>query len=132
MEVRFSEALPLEKAIKSGAPPGPPLIIVPSQTETPQVESVNAKILKSAAEAEKNPQARDDETVVDLVEKTTELLSAFDRELKYEVKSDAGVVQIQVIDSRDGRVVRKIPADEVIKFIEHLKSQIDDRIDLLA
>jgi uncharacterized FlaG/YvyC family protein len=45
---------------------------------------------------------------------------------------DAGVVQIQVIDARDGRVVRKIPADEVVKFIEGLREQLDDHMDVWA
>jgi uncharacterized FlaG/YvyC family protein len=70
--------------------------------------------------------------VTELVKRSAELLSTFDRELKYEVKDDAGVVQIQVIDPRDGRVVRKIPADEVIKFLKHMKEQIDDRVNVLA
>jgi uncharacterized FlaG/YvyC family protein len=63
---------------------------------------------------------------------TAELLSVFDRKLKYEVLEDAGVVQIQVIDVKDGRIVRKIPADEVIKFIRAMKEKIDDRVDVLA
>ncbi|MDR1622665.1 MAG: flagellar protein FlaG [Synergistaceae bacterium] len=64
--------------------------------------------------------------------RTVELLSIFGRELKYEVMEDAGVVQIQVIDAADGRVIRKIPADEVIKLIEAMKEKIDDRVDVLA
>jgi uncharacterized FlaG/YvyC family protein len=63
---------------------------------------------------------------------TAELLSIFDRELKYEVLEDAGVVQIQVIDANDGRIVRKIPADEVIKLILAMKEKLDDRVDVLA
>jgi uncharacterized FlaG/YvyC family protein len=66
------------------------------------------------------------------MDQTAELLSRFDRELKYEVMEDAGVVQIQVIDARDGRVVRKIPADEVVKFIEGLREQLDDHMDVWA
>jgi uncharacterized FlaG/YvyC family protein len=72
------------------------------------------------------------ELLVALMDQTAELLSRFDRELKYEVLEEAGVVQIQVIDARDGRVVRKIPADEVIKFIEGLREQLDDRMDVWA
>jgi uncharacterized FlaG/YvyC family protein len=63
---------------------------------------------------------------------TVELISLFDRRLKYEVLEDAGIVQIQVIDANDGRVVRKIPADEVIKFIQAVKEKMDDRVDVLA
>jgi uncharacterized FlaG/YvyC family protein len=66
------------------------------------------------------------ELLVALMDQTAELLSRFDRKLKYEVLEDAGTVQIQVIDVRDGRVVRKIPADEVVKFIESLREQLDN------
>ncbi|MDR1379660.1 MAG: hypothetical protein LBJ36_11520 [Synergistaceae bacterium] len=45
-------------------------------------------------------------------------------------------MQLQVIDARDGRVARKVPADEVIKFIqamkEKLKAKLDDRVDVWA
>jgi uncharacterized FlaG/YvyC family protein len=74
----------------------------------------------------------DKESQKKALSQTVELLSIFDRELKYEVLEDAGVVQIQVIDANDGRVVRKIPADEVIKFIQAMKEKIDDRVDVLA
>jgi uncharacterized FlaG/YvyC family protein len=74
----------------------------------------------------------DKETRQKTLSQTVELLSLFDRKLKYEVLEDVGVVQIQVIDSRDGRVVRKVPADEVIKFIQAMKEKIDDRVDVLA
>jgi uncharacterized FlaG/YvyC family protein len=74
----------------------------------------------------------DQESQKQALSQTVELLSIFDRELKYEVLEDAGVVQIQVIDANDGRIVRKIPADEVIKFILAMKEKIDDRVDVLA
>ncbi|MDR2137797.1 MAG: flagellar protein FlaG [Synergistaceae bacterium] len=62
--------------------------------------------------------------------KAPEEKAAFDRELKFEVREEAGVVQLQVIDARDGRVVRKVPADEVLKFIETMKKKIYDRVDV--
>jgi uncharacterized FlaG/YvyC family protein len=74
----------------------------------------------------------DKESKKKALSQTVELLSTFDRKLKYEVLEDAGVVQIQVIDANDGRIVRKIPADEVIKFIKSMKNKIDDRVDVLA
>ncbi|MDR1874666.1 MAG: flagellar protein FlaG [Synergistaceae bacterium] len=66
----------------------------------------------------------------DLMRKTAELFSAFDRELRYEILEEAGVVQIHVIDVRDGHVVRKIPADEMIAFIEFIREQASDRLDI--
>jgi uncharacterized FlaG/YvyC family protein len=81
------------------------------------------------AEAVSEP---DKESQKQALSRTAELLSIFGRELKYEVLEDAGVVQIQVIDAADGRIVRKIPADEVIKFILAMKEKVDDRVDVLA
>jgi len=150
MEVKNLKALPLEKAARNGIPPS--FIVVPNQVEKPQpADSVKiarftklnklakpAKPTKNAAEAEvKNLSAFgvfgvfDREMLEDLADKMAKLLSAFDRELKYEMKVEADVVQVQVIDSHDGdkKVIRKIPVDEVIKFIEYLKTQIDDRVD---
>ena len=130
MEVKFLEALPLEKAVRSGfSPSGDKALItvVPNRPET----SSRPEII-DGIEAENYAASFSRETVMELVKHTSEILSTFDRELKYEVKDDAGVVQIQVIDSRDGRIVRKIPADEVIKIIEQLKNQLDDRVDVWA
>ena len=105
-----------------------------AKAETP-VTAETAKNAKSAQNIDKAAESgfpQDRQTVSKLVKQTSELMSAFDRQLKYEMKDEAGVVQIQVIDSRDGRVVRKIPADEVIKFLEQIKTQVDDRVDVLA
>ena len=68
----------------------------------------------------------------ELLERTVYLMEAFDRSVKYELKEDAGVYQLQVIDMSDGRVVRKIPPDEVLRILEHLKEQLDDHVDVLA
>jgi uncharacterized FlaG/YvyC family protein len=86
-------------------------------------------VFRSETETETQKQARP---------QTAEPLFVFDRELKYEVLEDVGLVQVQVIDVNDGRVVRKIPTDEVIKFIRVIKTmkekkaKIDDRVDVLA
>lgn len=70
--------------------------------------------------------------VQDIMRRTSELVSALDRNLKFEVIDDAGVVQIQVIDSTDGRVVRKIPSDEVLKLVAHIKEKMSERVDVKA
>jgi len=150
IKIKNSKALPLENAARSDVPLS--FIVVPNRVEKPQsAEFVKiarftelnklakpAQPTKSAAEAEvKNLSAFgvfgvfDREMLEDLADKTAKLLSAFDRELKYEMKVKADVVQVQVIDSHDGdkKVIRKIPVDEVIKLIEYLKAQIDDRVD---
>ena len=96
---------------------------------SPQPETV---FVEAPQDVEPEAAEFDKKTVADLMERTADLLTTFDRDLKYEVLEDAVVVQIQVIDPRDGRIVRKIPADEVIRLIEAMKSKIDDRVDVWA
>ncbi|MDR1875218.1 MAG: flagellar protein FlaG, partial [Synergistaceae bacterium] len=52
-----------------------------------------------AQEAGQNP-----ETQREVLTRTSELVSMLDIDLKFEVHEDAGIVQIQVIDTADGRV----------------------------
>ena len=68
----------------------------------------------------------------DVLKRTADLLSVGDRGLKFEMVEDADMYQLQVIDMSDGRVVRKIPPDEVMELITHLKEQISDHVDVLA
>jgi uncharacterized FlaG/YvyC family protein len=104
---------------------------VQSKIETPLPSS--AGVVKGPGdEAKAEVEAYGRETLSQLMEKAADLLSLFDRELKYEILEEAGVVQVQVIDARDGRVVRKVPSDEVVKFIEALRNKIDDRVDVWA
>jgi uncharacterized FlaG/YvyC family protein len=132
MEVRLSEALSLEKAVQGGmVGSNVPRAGKPSITVVPSRASQQTDGAQDADEAQ-NPWGFGRETVKELVKRSSELLSAFDRQLKYELKEDAGIVQVQVIDPSDGRVVRKIPADEVIKFIERMRDESDDRVDVWA
>jgi uncharacterized FlaG/YvyC family protein len=128
MEVRLlspREPVSFEQT-RSGTPPG--AAAAPAKTDAaPPLDTPKAKIAETEDET-----VFDRETVTELTERTAELLSIFDRELKYEVLEEAGVVQIQVIDARDGRVVRKVPADEVVRFVEAMKKKIDDRVDVRA
>ena len=44
------------------------------------------------------------------------------RHLQYEVIEDAAVVQVSVINTEDGTVVRKVPPDNVVGFIRKFRS----------
>jgi len=63
---------------------------------------------------------------------TTEFLLMLGREVRYEVLENVRVVQFEVLDASDGKVVRKVPTDEVIRFLELMKERIDGRVDILA
>jgi flagellar protein FlaG len=66
------------------------------------------------------------------MKRTSELVSMLDRDLKFEVHDDSGIVQIQVIDTTDGRVIRKIPADEVLKLVASIREKMSERVDVKA
>jgi uncharacterized FlaG/YvyC family protein len=132
MEVRVSEATRAENTLSALSlreiiPVG--VLSVKSRPETILPSPIEAA---TVLEAEKTDAAYDNQTLSQMMEQTADLLSKFNRELKYEVLEDAGVVQIQVIDSSDGRVIRKVPADEVIKFLEAVREKIDDHLDVRA
>ncbi len=44
------------------------------------------------------------------------------RHLQYEVIEDAAIVQVSVINSEDGTVIRKVPPDEVVGFVKRFKA----------
>ena len=71
----------------------------------------------------------------DVLSRAADLLSIGDRGLKFEMVEDADLYQMQVVDMTDGRVVRKVPPDEIMKMITQLKEQISDlsdRVDVFA
>ena len=78
--------------------------------------------------------ALDRDTMRSVLEKTTDLVSTIapERHLKYEVREEAGLMQVQVIDSKDGRVVRKIPADEIVNLIAHIQETLNKSLDVKA
>ena len=127
MEARVSEATRAENTRSAlslrGLVPGGILAAARSRPETLLPSPIEAA---KTTEVETADAAFDNQTLSQAMEQTSDLLSMFDRELKYEVLEDAGVVQLQVIDSSDGTVVRKVPADEVIKFLETVKKKIND------
>ena len=66
-----------------------------------------------------------------------EALGPSNRHLKYEVIDEAGLVQVQVIDTADGNIVRKISADEIVNLISRIRETLiretlNERLDVVA
>ena len=100
-----------------------------SVTKPSQNVDVESKKVREPANQEDIEQK---DVLRDVLKRTADLLSIGDRGLKFEMIEDADMYQLQVIDMSDGRVVRKIPPDEVLKIINHLKEQINDSVDVFA
>ena len=50
--------------------------------------------------------------------------------LRYEVIEDAALVQVTVINSEDGTIVRKYPPDKVIEFARSFKKARKSKLDM--
>jgi len=68
----------------------------------------------------------------DAVEQANNLSMVFDRTLKFEYCQDADIYQVSVIDTSKDEVVRKIPPDEVVRFIESIKDLFGAMLDVQA
>jgi uncharacterized FlaG/YvyC family protein len=102
---------------------------VASKPQTPQPATAGAEVREVA---KGNMSEHDKESQKELLEQTTSLLRAFDRSLKYDVIEEAGILQIKVLDSRDGSVVRKIPADEVVKLVTQIRKKLIGKVQVEA
>jgi len=58
--------------------------------------------------------------LLNALQRIDKMAQVFGRHLRFEVKRDAGLVQVQVVDTSDGKIVRKIPPDEVVRMVERV------------
>lgn len=73
-----------------------------------------------------------EERLKDAVEQANSLSVMFDRSLKFEYRQEADIYQVSVIDTSKDEVVRKIPPDEVVRFIESIKDLFGAMLDVQA
>lgn len=73
-----------------------------------------------------------EERLKDAVEHANSLSVMFDRSLKFEYRQEADIYQVSVIDTSKDEVVRKIPPDEVVRFIESIKDLFGAMLDVQA
>ena len=88
--------------------------------------------VKVKAEEDKSALTKDE--LKEVLDKTLEVVDMLNprRHLKYEVIDDADMVQVQVVNTDDGSVVRKIPSDEIVKLVEQIKNMLADRFEVEA
>ena len=93
-----------------------------------------AASLVVAAKAEEEQLALTKDELKEVLDKTLEVVDLLSprRHLEYEVIDDADMVQVQVVNTDDGSVVRKIPSDDIVKLVEQIKSMLADRFEIEA
>ncbi len=63
----------------------------------------------------------------DILEKSAEM-----RHLEYEIIEDAKMIQIRVINTKSGEIIRKIPQDKVVNLVRKIRQNKDKRLDVKA
>ena len=87
---------------------------------------------KPAPQGEFNSKKVSEEELKDAVHQANVLSEAFDRSLKFEYHREADIFQVSVIDTSKDEVVRKIPPDEIVRFVEHIKGLFGAMLDVTA
>ena len=75
----------------------------------------------SAAQGEKEPQNFTREDLDKLIEDAEKQLEKHDVKLKFNILEEDDTVQVEIVDP-DGKTIRKIPDDDLIKLSQSLKN----------
>lgn len=73
------------------------------------------------AEAVNPGKTLDDRAAFELVDKIKEFMKSRSVELKFKLHEDTGDLQVEVLDSRNEKVIREIPPDELFRLSEFLE-----------
>ncbi|QGY41315.1 flagellar biosynthesis protein FlaG [Pseudodesulfovibrio cashew] len=76
---------------------------------------------QDSSKSDKQSQQFSKEQMNDLVKETQELLENNDVKLKFNVLEENDTVQVEIIDG-EGKVIRKIPGDDLLKLSKSLKN----------
>ena len=104
---------------------------------TTRADSVT-QVLKAVSEQTsrnflKNDELRKDETQMErLLDQAEKMANVFGRNLKFRYRKEADVYQVEVIDAQSDEIVRKIPSDEMVRFIEHINEMLGALFDTQA
>lgn len=76
---------------------------------------------QSSAQGEKNSPNFSKEDLTKLVEETEKQLDKNDVKLKFNVLEENDTVQVEIVDA-EGKTIRKIPGDDLLKLSKSLKN----------
>ena len=79
-------------------------------------ESFKAKLEAQAKVTESTDNEQADKARAEMLDRAGEM-----RHLKYEIIDEAAIVQVSVINTGDGTVVRKFPPDKVVGLVKHIR-----------
>jgi uncharacterized FlaG/YvyC family protein len=86
----------------------------------------------SVQSVKKNDAQRDGVQMEHLLDQAEKMVKVFGRNLKFRYRKEADVYQVEVIDAESKEVVRKIPSDEMVRFIENINEMLGALFDTKA
>ena len=89
---------------------------------TSENREIAEKIARQEAENNSFNENRAKENQKKILKKASEM-----RHLKYEVIEDADIVQVSVIRSADGTIIRKVPPDKIVSLVKRVKEKKSER-----
>ena len=103
-------------------------------TSSEDLRQVNERAESSSAYSGTHGNIPSKEGIVKSLGQATKVAQAFDRRLCFRFREEIDLYQVEVLelDGDEERIIRKIPPDEVINFIEHVKEMFGALIDVEA
>ncbi len=95
-------------------------------------EGVSSSLRRHSSASGPNIGRFTEDSLKGAVDQANEIAKMFDRGLKFEYRKEADLYQVSVIDRSKDEVVRKIPPDEVVRFIERIKEMFGAMLDVQA
>ena len=93
---------------------------VMGEAQKPDYKKTAEKILREEAQTKKSEELAEqaDEIKAKIIEKASEK-----HHIKYDVIEDADIVQISVVNSADGTIIRKVPPDKIVSFVKEVRGK---------
>ena len=113
--IEMKQELRSESAAQAKAMGRPPVQETSSQ---PAVDAVNRH---SETQSDKQPERFTEEKLNSMLSQVEEHFANNDVKLKFNVLQENDTIQVEIIDS-DGKTIRKIPEDDLLKLSESLKN----------
>lgn len=114
MTIEMKQGLRSENAVPAKAMHKPPA----QGDDAPRTDAVNAQ---GRTGSDKQDAGRTREELDTLIKETEKHLEASDVKLKFNVLQDEDTIQVEILDS-DGKTIRKIPEDDLLKLTKSLKN----------
>ena len=117
--------------LNQGSPPIPQQR-VPDHSQATSVPPQVKQAVSEKTKAEPEKQAVNEQDSLTAIEQANKLMELFNRDLRFEMHRESGVVKISIVSRNDGKVIKQIPPDSVLDMISKVKDMLGSLMDVKA